>query len=972
MAFYDTKKIFDQTNDGLQIIQWLYEDADCNNLNKKFKARGNEKTASAKLSLYDGIYWVTDFGGDGKPRNAIQCVMLENNCTFQEALEIIAVKFNLPSDDGKKPERKSEYTYNSRPATDDEQPGKFYFTLKEGFTHSELCSIFSDKIMQHAKVFSKRVNAEINEPENITYPALLEVLKRYHYHAVKEYVYIENRTAHVYGATDLHPIFIIDEGKFQKIYQPKHNQKSKRFMYAGEKTKHFIHGIKFIEKAYIELNAQVDESEYENADENEKAEARKTKKIPGAILCTGGSDALNVAVCMGPDYPVIWLNSESEKLDFETYRYLKTKCKNIYNLPDLDNTGQTEAHKLAMLYMDIKTIQLPPELMIKNDWRGNPCKDVRDFFNHYSLSHFRKLVDNALQYEFWIEEPQYNRKGEPVIISGRQKISYTPSNVHLYNFLHKNGFSKFKMNENDAEDIYIQKSGSTVSIIQPKDIRAFINDFLEKQNRPIDLRNSFYKSAQLGETSLSNIKVAELDFKDYDKDYQYLFFKNQSWKITATGIEKNIDGSGKSVWENDVLDFMVDITEPPFNITYNNLSDDFDITINEKDCWFFNYLINTSRIYWKQELEDCYTEHQQAQADEYAAENKFNIAGSNLNAEQIQIQKQHLINKIYSIGYLLHRYKFRSRAWCVMAIDNKIVESNEAHGGSGKSILYDVAMRKIIKQSFRIDGRNENITKEAHLFEGLTRYHRYMIIDDAYQHLNFGRFFGMITGETEVNPKGLKRFSLAFEESPKMAMTINYMLKQNDPSTERRLLYTVFSDYYHFNKQGEYKQERIVSSDFNGKDLFADFDKRQWNLFYNFCARCLQFYLASPRKVEPPMDVILKKQLLNAMGHTFRAWADTYFHYESDATPEQTQFNKRIVKNELYNNFLNENKGTKYSTRSFTKSLKAWCRYHKYTYNPDEQTNDKENNRILETIDGKTHEMVYIQNDSVVINNEIF
>ena len=63
MAFYDTKKIFDQTNDGLQIIQWLYEDADCNNLNKKFKARGNEKTASAKLSLYDGIYWVTDFGG---------------------------------------------------------------------------------------------------------------------------------------------------------------------------------------------------------------------------------------------------------------------------------------------------------------------------------------------------------------------------------------------------------------------------------------------------------------------------------------------------------------------------------------------------------------------------------------------------------------------------------------------------------------------------------------------------------------------------------------------------------------------------------------------------------------------------------------------------------------------------------------------------------------------------------------------
>jgi len=108
------------------------------------------------------------------------------------------------------------------------------------------------------------------------------------------------------------------------------------------------------------------------------------------------------------------------------------------------------------------------------------------------------------------------------------------------------------------------------------------------------------------------------------------------------------------------------------------------------------------------------------------------------------------------------------------------------------------------------------------------------------------------------------------------------------------------------------------------------------------------------------------------MGHTFRAWADAYFHYEADTPVHQTNFNKRIVKSEMFNNFLNENKGTKYSTRSFTKALKAWCRYNKYTYNPDEQTNDKENNRILETIDGKTHEMVYIQNDSVVINNEIF
>jgi hypothetical protein len=47
-------------------------------------------------------------------------------------------------------------------------------------------------------------------------------------------------------------------------------------------------------------------------------------------------------------------------------------------------------------------------------------------------------------------------------------------------------------------------------------------------------------------------------------------------------------------------------------------------------------------------------------------------------------QKLHLINKIYCIGYLLHTGIKYCKPWCVFAMDNKISETGESNGGSGK------------------------------------------------------------------------------------------------------------------------------------------------------------------------------------------------------------------------------------------------------------------------------------------------
>ena len=53
---------------------------------------------------------------------------------------------------------------------------------------------------------------------------------------------------------------------------------------------------------------------------------------------------------------------------------------------------------------------------------------------------------------------------------------------------------------------------------------------------------------------MSNLKYYEaLDFKTYGRHFQYMFFKNKAWKITANEIEETpMKTIEKNVWENDI------------------------------------------------------------------------------------------------------------------------------------------------------------------------------------------------------------------------------------------------------------------------------------------------------------------------------------------------------------------------------------------------------------------------------------
>ena len=939
MSYVKQEDILNATDGGLVIILKYYPQAqDVLSKDKKnFKIRGDEKTASATIKqLQNGVWVVTDFGGDQKSRNGIQVCMIEETKTFPEACAYLGAIYGVQ---GAKETAIARADFSKRPLAEGEEADKYYFKFKD-FTKEELA------------ILGARVTPDLCNKFNLK--------------SCEEFVYCKGEEAQVTRSTEEYPVFVFDFGTWQKIYQPLSFEKKYRFRYAGGRPKNFVFGLDYLEKQYFE-NKEREEEDYQ--EEDKKGELNV--KLDRVIICSGDRDALNVfSIASGSDkvqksHYVIWLNSESDNLAFDTYRNLSTWCKNIYNLPDLDVTGVKQGVKLGMKYLDIKTIWLPDALTKRKDWRGNYCKDFRDFMSFYYTSsspgifigRFKKMIDTALPMRFWDTGYQ------------DEKVKYTFNNVQAYHFLYHQGYGRIEDKNHKDGFQFVHKDGNVVRIVKPVEIENFANKFLQERQMPNDLRNMVYKSSQLREGSLNKLPIVEIDFTDADHNSQFLFFRNKVWRVTAEGVkEYRVGEINKYIWEDKVIDHNVVVTDPLFKIKKDEHGD-FDITIKEPNCQFLNYLINTSRIHWQKDLEDSPKLKNEAQTAEYFKKNQFNIAGSNLNDDEVLEQKLHLINKIFSIGYLLHKHKSESSAWAIYAMDNKMSEMGESHGGSGKSLCFGF-LNTILKRRFYLKGRDPKITQNDFIYSGVTEDTDFIFVDDSHAFLDFNFFFSEITGSLKVNPKTLQPFEIPFGKSPKFVFTSNFPPRNMDPSTARRLLFNVFSDYYHFNQDGEYKQVRRVADDFGGKNLFSDWSDEQWDFYFNFCAQCIQFYLNHRKKFTPPMENITKRNLMSEMGDVFHAWADVFFAM-TDMDGKTIHQNQYFGKTMAFDDFKKSTGNNKWSVHKFKKAMKAYCAFNEWVFNPIELTTDK--GRILQKIGGKTEEVLYIRtnDDMLSLNQDI-
>lgn len=918
MAFIDYKDVLNETNGGLDIIIMYYPDAAeaLQRKDKKFKARGEERTASASIRLkQDGFYYVTDFGGDQRERNAIGVCMIETGKEFSEAVQYLASIFKIKGSNEWTPIKPE---WSKRPLKEGETPGDYTIEPKD-FTDEEL-AVLGPKVTAKDCADFKLIS-------------------------LKSFTYFKDSEASETASTSVYPIFAFEDPKWSKIYQPFSYEKKYRFRFLGDKPERHIFGMELIKKQY-QKNVKAIEEEYDPDETDNVSDPR----LDYAFIVSGGSDGLNLRSF---GYFPIWFNSESEKLSFPEYKLLKKYVKEIIYVPDLDASGLKHALDISLKYLDVKIMMLPHYLTLRKDKRGNPCKDFKDFVDHFYKkkddasfsSRLTKIIENAIPAQFWSESFTKNQK------------KYHFRNTQFYNFLKLNGFGRIKDEYTKDGYHFVRVDGNIVKKVLPVEIEHYVHQFLKERQAPIPLRDLVY-GQQLSVNKLNKLDTFNIKFSSASKNEQYLFFENSVMVITKDEVVLKKRGAvDKYIWESKMIEHTIHLENPPFKISRDE-HDNSEIKIENQDNMFLNYLINTSRIHWRKELEERIQSLAPKDRASYLKANKFNIAGELLNPEERYEQKLHLINKIYALGYMLHTFKSPQKPWAVYAMDNKLAGLDESHGGSGKSI-FQKAIQELLKKNHYIPGRDPKKTSDDFITHGITPDTDYILVDDCHQYLDYGFFFSWITGDLEVNNKNGLRFVIPFDEVPKIAFSSNYPPNNLDPSLARRLLYIVFSDYYHFNLESEYNESRAVSDDFDGKSLFKDFDHAQWNKFYNFCAYAIQFYLANDEKVDPPMNNVTLRNLLSEMGEAFKDWADVYFQKKDATNTLFLHLDKHLIKDNAFAD-LKEKTHAKFSPTKFKKKLRAYCKYKGWEFCPANVDGMQKDGRIMKSVDGESREMIYI------------
>jgi len=354
-------------------------------------------------------------------------------------------------------------------------------------------------------------------------------------------------------------------------------------------------------------------------------------------------------------------------------------------------------------------------------------------------------------------------------------------------FYKEKGFYKYIPNA-QSDSIYIRITNNKVETVTQNYIHTFMSDFVDplKSKKGSQLLfNQFFKN-QKKITSEESLSTLLDNIEDFDKkilkdtkEECFLLFKNNIVKVTADNIEEiNYIDINKYVWKERIINrnyTKTDITDNDFKDFISKVSN------NEKDR--INSLETT-------------------------------------------------------IGYLISNYKDKSYQKAVILNDQEI--NDNPNGGSGKSLFFN-ALKNFKKNNsnsekvnVQIDGKLFNHNK-SFIYSGITHETELMCFDDVKKNFNFEALFSLITEGIEVEQKGKDKFFIPFEDSPKVVITTNYVIKGAGGSHQRRRHEVEFFQYFNSNHSpiDEYK-----------KHLFDEWDSKEWIAFDNYMIANVQKFLS--------------------------------------------------------------------------------------------------------------------------------
>lgn len=268
------------------------------------------------------------------------------------------------------------------------------------------------------------------------------------------------------------------------------------------------------------------------------------------------------------------------------------------------------------------------------------------------------------------------------------------------------------------------------------------------------------------------------------------------------------------------------------------------------------------------------------------------------------------ILSVYSIiGYLLHKHKDPSRAWAVILGEE--TDDETKGGGTGKGIFIK-ALEKILN-TVTIDGKNFKADK-SFAYQRVKLDTRLVAIQDVDRIFDFEKFYSIITEGWTIEKKNKDELYISYQDSPKVILTTNYTINDTGNHAKRRQKVIEFSDYFgaHHTPKDEF-----------GMLMFDDWDRDEWNRFFNFMFRCVRFYFQVGVKDTTQGQKYKLKKLRTMFGEDFASW------FTETAIVELSNYQKFT---DVYKHFLNvfDLEKKDFSVKKFKKGLVVACQNYGY------------------------------------------
>lgn len=379
----------------------------------------------------------------------------------------------------------------------------------------------------------------------------------------------------------------------------------------------------------------------------------------------------------------------------------------------------------------------------------------------------------------------------------------------------KKEFRKEGLSDNDIEEIidFDFEDDFLIFWDTDKNGKLSLNDYKFK----LFLENRGFYKVQLNEREFTFVKVYnnvinevnEVHIKDFVLNHVveidmnvYNFFARSTTKFNESYLNQ---------LDTKELTMMRDIVGVSYLFFKNKV-----VEVKEDSIKFIDY-INIGGFVWQKNI----------------VQNDFETVNLNSDFETFvnnicNNDPQRKLVLECAIGYLLSTYKKQDEGLAIVLYDESL--NDNPSGRTGKTIISKAIsmMRKLVT----LNGK-EFDNKGNFPYDVVNLDDNVICFDDMDRNFKLEMLFSIMTGNLTLKKKFQQPIEIPFVRSPKILFTSNYILSGvGDSHDDRKIEIELFRHYSKSNKP------------FNefGKMFFDDWNKNEWNAFFNYMIRNIQLY----------------------------------------------------------------------------------------------------------------------------------